>query len=54
MKKIIAYALVTKRGNMGVIDGRLPIFWNKKLAKKEAELYKLEVKKITLTPHTYE
>lgn len=42
------YMLVNKNGNPITTDSKLPIFWLKKIAKKEAVKFKADIKKIYL------
>ena len=42
------YMLVNKNGNPITTDSKLPIFWLKKIARKEAVKFKADIKKIYL------
>lgn len=42
------YMLVNKNGNPITTDSKLPIFWLKNIAKKEAVKFKADIKKIYL------
>lgn len=42
------YMLVNKNGNPITTDSKLPIFWLKKIAKKEAVKFNADIKKIYL------
>lgn len=36
MKKIKAYAILNKKGGLLLFDHRLPLYWNSKVARNEA------------------
>lgn len=42
------YLLVNKRGNPVVINAQLPIFWRKKVAVMQAEIYKCNVARVEI------
>jgi hypothetical protein len=48
MKPLIAYAILNKRGGFLVYDGRLPIFWIKKIAKKHNQPFGGNVVKVKI------
>lgn len=52
MTKTKAWALVhhTRKANMIAINAQMPIYWLKKVALEQAEIYKCDVVEVEVTP----
>jgi hypothetical protein len=49
MVQIYYYVLVTEKGNPITTDHKLPIYWNKKVAEEDAELFGAYLKRIRIS-----
>jgi hypothetical protein len=49
MAKTYYYVLVTKDDNPITTDHKLPIYWNKEVAEKDAKLFNAKMKRIRIS-----